>query len=303
MKIKKIAETPGVIATVIDNLESDSSTDALSAKQGKVLKDLLASQSSSKFVRLSTGCWFGSSATVGTTLTFELTESAKNYDLLFIQASPDYSGGTGWLIPNAENGNNVVITIGTEPPTSGWNGSISVWQESTDTTTMHMCLRELLNSTPSNVMGVRGVYGIKFVSETTDEWEEITGVDENSKGYATKEKIVGKLYDGRPIYERTLCYDGLTPDNTTYGNIHNLPFDLWANNIDLSTITYSNVSLRGWTNETDIYVHNDFFGHEDSYAHLWVTGSIGKFSVDFVTGFIKRAVQFTFQYSKTTDIV
>lgn len=37
MKIKKIAQSAGVVATVVDNLESNSATDALSAKQGKIL--------------------------------------------------------------------------------------------------------------------------------------------------------------------------------------------------------------------------------------------------------------------------
>lgn len=41
MKIRKIAQTPGVVATVVDNLESESAVDALSAKQGKELKNLI----------------------------------------------------------------------------------------------------------------------------------------------------------------------------------------------------------------------------------------------------------------------
>lgn len=39
MKIKKIAQTPGLVATVVDNLTSTSTTDALSANQGRVLND------------------------------------------------------------------------------------------------------------------------------------------------------------------------------------------------------------------------------------------------------------------------
>lgn len=41
MKIRKIAQTPGVVATVVDNLNSESAIDALSAKQGKELKNLI----------------------------------------------------------------------------------------------------------------------------------------------------------------------------------------------------------------------------------------------------------------------
>ena len=37
MKIRKIAQTPGLVATVVDNLTSTSTTDALSANQGRIL--------------------------------------------------------------------------------------------------------------------------------------------------------------------------------------------------------------------------------------------------------------------------
>lgn len=39
MKIRKIAQTPGLVATVVDNLTSTSSTDALSANQGRILNE------------------------------------------------------------------------------------------------------------------------------------------------------------------------------------------------------------------------------------------------------------------------
>lgn len=41
MKIKKIAQTPGLVATVIDSLNSDSNKNALSARQGKQLKKMI----------------------------------------------------------------------------------------------------------------------------------------------------------------------------------------------------------------------------------------------------------------------
>ena len=37
MKIRKVAQSAGLVATVVDNLESTSATDALSANQGRVL--------------------------------------------------------------------------------------------------------------------------------------------------------------------------------------------------------------------------------------------------------------------------
>lgn len=39
MKIRKIAQTPGLVATVVDNLISTSKVDALSANQGKILNE------------------------------------------------------------------------------------------------------------------------------------------------------------------------------------------------------------------------------------------------------------------------
>lgn len=39
MRIRKVNQTPGVVATVVDNLNSDSAVDALSAKQGKTLNE------------------------------------------------------------------------------------------------------------------------------------------------------------------------------------------------------------------------------------------------------------------------
>lgn len=45
MYIKKIAQTPELQATVIDNLDSDSNVNALSAKQGKVLNEKIGTVS------------------------------------------------------------------------------------------------------------------------------------------------------------------------------------------------------------------------------------------------------------------
>lgn len=39
MKIRKIAQTPGLVATVVDNLTSTSTTDALSTNQGRILNE------------------------------------------------------------------------------------------------------------------------------------------------------------------------------------------------------------------------------------------------------------------------
>lgn len=39
MKIKKVAQSAGLVATVVDNLESNSPTDGLSANQGRILNE------------------------------------------------------------------------------------------------------------------------------------------------------------------------------------------------------------------------------------------------------------------------
>ena len=39
MKIKKIAQAPGLVATVVDNLTNSSTIDALSTNQGRVLNE------------------------------------------------------------------------------------------------------------------------------------------------------------------------------------------------------------------------------------------------------------------------
>lgn len=39
MKIRKVAQTPGLVATVVDNLTSTNTTDALSANQGRILNN------------------------------------------------------------------------------------------------------------------------------------------------------------------------------------------------------------------------------------------------------------------------
>ena len=48
MKIRKIAQTPGLVATVVDNLTSTSTTDALSANQGKVLNEKTTNKANKK---------------------------------------------------------------------------------------------------------------------------------------------------------------------------------------------------------------------------------------------------------------
>lgn len=88
---------------VIDNLNSDSSTDALSAKQGKVLKGLIDSMSESDYYRRYVTDWVGysidfidnTSGKIMFTLTGVLTlkDDILTFDCAVLGTTNDYKGG------------------------------------------------------------------------------------------------------------------------------------------------------------------------------------------------------------------
>lgn len=55
MKIKKIAQTPGLVATVVDNSTSSSTIDALSANQGRVLNEKITNLTTYSTEEVKTG--------------------------------------------------------------------------------------------------------------------------------------------------------------------------------------------------------------------------------------------------------
>lgn len=55
MKIRKIAQTPGLVATVVDNLTSSSTIDALSANQGRVLNEKITNLTTYSTEEVKTG--------------------------------------------------------------------------------------------------------------------------------------------------------------------------------------------------------------------------------------------------------
>lgn len=94
--IIKAKQSAGVVATVVDGLNSTSATNALSAKQGKVLNEKIQ------------GTVLYSNET-GTTGNVTLSDSVANYDYIEIQGKRDsnyYSSGKLYNI----NGKNVVLT-------------------------------------------------------------------------------------------------------------------------------------------------------------------------------------------------
>lgn len=105
MKIKKIAQTPGVLATVIDSLTSDSSTNALSAKQGKILYDMINSN-----ILNGTLLWHGEIGEPNATAT--LTDSANNYQFILVRGvwnNSDYATRCGILYPDYQTTSEILI--------------------------------------------------------------------------------------------------------------------------------------------------------------------------------------------------
>ena len=118
--IIKAKQSAGVIATVVDNLNSSSPTDALSANQGKILNDKI----NNKGVKL---LFNGNINTNDTDI--KLSESINNFDLICIVSRSDAgsqslfrlnttiiplalykAGGTNYNIP-ASKASNIILNI------------------------------------------------------------------------------------------------------------------------------------------------------------------------------------------------
>lgn len=105
MRIKKIAQTPGVLATIIDNLTSNDSTNALSAKQGKVLYDMINSN-----ILNGTLLWHGEIGEPNATAT--LTDSANNYQYILVRGvwnNGDYATRCGIFYPDYQTISEILI--------------------------------------------------------------------------------------------------------------------------------------------------------------------------------------------------
>ena len=78
MKIKKIAQSAGVVATVVDNLESTSTVDALSAKQGKLLNDKITTNSTYSTEEQVIGTWIDGKPIYRKTIPFTTATVGKH---------------------------------------------------------------------------------------------------------------------------------------------------------------------------------------------------------------------------------
>lgn len=81
MKIKKIAQTPGLVATVVDNLNSTSEIDALSAKQGKALNDKLNNINTYSTEETKVGTWIDGKPMYRRIVSFTVSNDVKGVDL------------------------------------------------------------------------------------------------------------------------------------------------------------------------------------------------------------------------------
>lgn len=143
--IIKAQQSAGVVATVVDNLNSTSTTNALSANQGKVLKELLE------------GTVLYDNST-GTSSNFTLNESSANYRRFVIEAKntdesaicivPEITDPDGKKFP--------IITINTGGGATKTFLGNSTWQISGNqvTKTQENCLTTLNNNAATEI----GIY-------------------------------------------------------------------------------------------------------------------------------------------------
>lgn len=106
MKIKKIAQTPGLVATVVDNSTSSSTIDALSANQGRVLNEKITNLTTYSTDEMKTGeTWIDGKPIYRKTFIIEaiasggqvsIDVSSLNIDIFFI----DYSK-TSYVLTNS----------------------------------------------------------------------------------------------------------------------------------------------------------------------------------------------------------
>lgn len=117
MKIRKIAQTPGLVATVVDNLVSTSSIDALSANQGKVLNDKINILSTYSTNEVKTGeIWIDGKPIYKKTIQFNTTTTGKhslrhnisNLDTVVdVRGTTKDSGGAFYIFPMSAATDNV----------------------------------------------------------------------------------------------------------------------------------------------------------------------------------------------------
>lgn len=117
MKIKKIAQTPGLVATVVDNSTSSSTIDALSANQGRVLNEKITNLTTYSTEEVKTGeTWIDRKPIYKKTIQFTTSATGKhsikhnisNLDTVIEgKGSAKDSSGTFYMFPMSAAVDNV----------------------------------------------------------------------------------------------------------------------------------------------------------------------------------------------------
>lgn len=148
---------PGEVAT---SCEEYIEPTILVKNSNGVFEEFIKKQN--RFVKLSGQVVFDSASSLDTELQVALSGNVKDYDLLLIQAEPDFEGGTGILFTNTPNGSNVVIKIGIQPEGGSYNAIMRAWLYNNDTNILRVKLIEKGNDRAFDALGVKAVYGVKF---------------------------------------------------------------------------------------------------------------------------------------------
>lgn len=120
MKIRKIAQTPGLVATVVDNLIGTSKVDALSANQGKILNENKLNFEYSKKI--------GDISILANKMRFTVLEGAAAGSNVEIDFSSMYSSLNGTVVTsfvigqvNTQDNSNVTSLVPTVNQGKYWN--------------------------------------------------------------------------------------------------------------------------------------------------------------------------------------
>lgn len=157
MKIKKIAQTPGLVATVVDNSTSSSTIDALSANQGRVLNEKITNLTTYSTEEVKTGeIWIDGKPIYKKTIQFTTSAIGKhsikhnisNLDTIIEgKGSAKDSSGAFYMFPMSAAVDNV----------SAWSISI----QNVDKTYMYFFRG-------TNVTGTITSYVTLYYTKTTD---------------------------------------------------------------------------------------------------------------------------------------
>lgn len=206
----------------------------------------------------------------------QLSDSVLNYDLIMFEINSEYADS------DAERVNNKYEIIPKDKITINEGNHVS-YKYVINTfydTSYYKTFRFgfdtensiIFSNTAGSWGAIVGIYGIKF-----------GGVNSNHT-YSTEEQVVGTWIDGKPIYEKTVVYEGvLTNEKTLY---------------DTSGINVINLFNIGFYDSDNIRSGNRIINYERNISYD-PQGIRVEINSDYGSQFVKA--DFTIQYTKTTD--